>query len=159
MIVISFLPPMRKWLDIDLKKKIISKLTIASRYMANQWHNSLSLVSMLHNQSKPFSPNKWWEAFEMWSWPQFQHAVTCQNYLGDDKWKTSNRGSLSEVVIPLASNKTVVHPFLKKMSLDLTILDNYNPISNFPFLEYVLDKIFHFFRTVVHFFLHCPESL
>ena len=49
--------------------------------------------------------------------------------------------SLTSGCIPAAFKNAVVHPLIKKKNLDPTILSNFRPISQLPFLSKVLEKI------------------
>ena len=48
--------------------------------------------------------------------------------------------SLVTGTVPSALKQAVVHPLIKKPSLDPTILSNYRPISKLPFLSKILEK-------------------
>ena len=49
--------------------------------------------------------------------------------------------SLETGTFPKALKTAVIKPLLKKSSLDATVLNNYRPISNLPFLGKVLEKV------------------
>uniref|UniRef100_A0A3P9MAR3 Reverse transcriptase domain-containing protein n=1 Tax=Oryzias latipes TaxID=8090 RepID=A0A3P9MAR3_ORYLA len=49
--------------------------------------------------------------------------------------------SLQSGIFPEALKTTVIKPLLKKSGLDPTVLNNYRPISNLPFLGKVLEKV------------------
>lgn len=49
--------------------------------------------------------------------------------------------SLQSGTFPSALKTAVIKPLLKKSSLDPTVLNNYRPISNLPFLGKVLEKV------------------
>ena len=49
--------------------------------------------------------------------------------------------SLQSGTFPKALKTAVIKPLLKKSSLDATVLNNYRPISNLPFLGKVLEKV------------------
>uniref|UniRef100_A0A803TDF9 Reverse transcriptase domain-containing protein n=1 Tax=Anolis carolinensis TaxID=28377 RepID=A0A803TDF9_ANOCA len=49
--------------------------------------------------------------------------------------------SLEQGVFPSYLKQAVVRPLLKKVSLDSTVLNNFRPISNLPFLGKVLERV------------------
>jgi hypothetical protein len=49
--------------------------------------------------------------------------------------------SLTEGMVPSYYKHALVQPFLKKSSLDPTVLSNYRPISKVPFLSKLLEKV------------------
>ena len=49
--------------------------------------------------------------------------------------------SLQSGTFPRALKTAVIKPLLKKSSLDATVLNNYRPISNLPFLGKILEKV------------------
>ncbi|RJG14581.1 hypothetical protein D4A39_16865, partial [Alcanivorax profundi] len=49
--------------------------------------------------------------------------------------------SLQSGAFPQALKTAVIKPLLKKSSLDATVLNNYRPISNLPFLGKLLEKV------------------
>ncbi|XP_060775062.1 tubulin beta-1 chain isoform X1 [Neoarius graeffei] len=49
--------------------------------------------------------------------------------------------SLETGVVPVSLKKAVVKPLLKKINLDPSVLNNYRPISNLPFIGKILEKI------------------
>jgi len=51
--------------------------------------------------------------------------------------------SIQTGTFPKALKTAVIKPLLKKSSLDATVLNNYQPISNLPFLDKVLEKVLH----------------
>lgn len=48
---------------------------------------------------------------------------------------------LSDGFVPDYLKHTIVKPLLKKSNLDLTVLSNFRPISNLPFISKILEKI------------------
>lgn len=44
-------------------------------------------------------------------------------------------------VFPIALKTTMVKPLLKINNLNPTLLDNYRPVSNLPFLSKILEKL------------------
>ena len=49
--------------------------------------------------------------------------------------------SLSTSVVPTSFKGAIVRPLLKKPGLDKDIPKNYRPVSNFPFISKVLEKV------------------
>ena len=49
--------------------------------------------------------------------------------------------SLQMGVFPTALKTAIVKPLLKRSNLDASILDNYRPVSNLPFLNTILEKL------------------
>ena len=50
--------------------------------------------------------------------------------------------SLTTGIVPRDLKTAIIKPLLKKPSLDKTLLKNYCPISNLPFLSKILEKVF-----------------
>lgn len=44
-------------------------------------------------------------------------------------------------VFPVSFKEALMCPLLKKPLLDPTMLNNFSPVSNFPFLEKVVEKV------------------
>ena len=49
--------------------------------------------------------------------------------------------SLRESIIPKSLKTALIRPLLKKTGLDSDILKNYHPVSNFPFISKVIEKV------------------
>lgn len=62
------------------------------------------------------------------------------NCLADDVLEIVNTSLLTGLFPTILKHATVT-PLLKKTNLDRSIIDNYRPISNLPFLGKILEKV------------------
>ena len=64
----------------------------------------------------------------------------CSNELAPFHCKLGNQ-SLAIGQVPVAFKEAVIKPLLKKPNLDNNDLENFRPVSNFPFISKLLERI------------------